>query len=162
MTAGIPIHVDRFLHDGRGPELQRAHWSKDETSLLAVDYFNPNDSYDAAHLKHVRFVKPQVVMVTPEEVIGGDALGDLLVDYSPAAMFDRGRSAWLRSFSQQHLGKCRHYQLLFYDELFDVIAEDVEVMAGGFVGVSRMTTSCSGRGTARTEPRRRTRCWADL
>jgi hypothetical protein len=134
MTAGAPIHADRFLHDGRGPELQRAHWSKDGTSLLAVDYFNPDDPYDAAHLKHVRFLRPQVVMVTPEEVIGADALGDLLVDHSPAAMFDRGQSVWLHSFAQQHLSKCRHFQLLFYDELFDVIAEGVEVVSGGFVG----------------------------
>ena len=39
------------------------------------------------------------------------------------------------TLSPRHtLGKRRHYQLLFYDELFDVIAEGVEVVSGGFVG----------------------------
>jgi hypothetical protein len=132
MTDGVPIHADRFYHDGRGPELQRAHWNKMGTLLLAIDYFNPDDTYDGAHLKHVRFRKPQVVMVTSEEVIN-DGLGDLPSKHRPASMFDRGQSAWLRSFAQQHLGHCHHYQLLFYDELFDVIAEGVEVLQGGFV-----------------------------
>jgi hypothetical protein len=132
MTEGSPIHVDAFLHDGRGPEIQRVHWSELGSTLLAIDYYNPADPYDAAHLRHVRFLKPQVVMVTPEEVIG-DGLGDLPAQHRGAAMFDRGQSTWLRSFQQRHLGKCRHYQLLFYDELFDVIAEGIEVMPGGFV-----------------------------
>ena len=69
-------------------------------------------------------------MVTPEEVIGDGAVA-LLARFRPAAMFDLGRSAWLLSFAQQHLRECRHYQLLFYDDLFDVIAEGVEVAPGG-------------------------------
>lgn len=131
MTVGTPIHVDLFFQESRGPELQRAHWDKTGTTILAIDYYTPDDIHHPAHLKHVRFEKPQVVMITPEEVIG-DSLGDLPSRHRPAAMFDRGQSPWLLSFSQRHLGKCRHYQLLFYDELFDVIAEGVEIRSSAF------------------------------
>ena len=75
-------------------------------------------------------------MITPEEVIGDEVLGELLGQHRPAAMFDRGKSEWLRSFAQEHLGRCQHYQLLFYDQLLDVIAEGVEVGRGGFQGAS--------------------------
>lgn len=132
MTEGTPVQSDQFFHDGRGPALQRAHWSATGATLLAIDYLNPADAGGRSGVKHVRFLKPQVVMITPEEVIG-DALGDLTKRYRPAAMFDRGRSPWLASFAQQHLGRCRHYQLLFYDELVDIIAEGVEVIDGGYI-----------------------------
>ena len=57
---------------------------------------------------------------------------DALVRFRPAALFDLGRSDWLRSFAPQHLARCRHYRLVFYDELFDVICEDVECRDGGY------------------------------
>jgi hypothetical protein len=131
MVIGQPIHGDVFCHDGRGPELHRLHWDREGTYLLAVDYFNPPDRGEPG-LHHVRFTAPQVVMITPEEVIGGETLGDLLSRYRPAAMFDRGKSVWLRSFSQEHLDRCHHYQLVFYDQLLEVVAEGVEVRRGGF------------------------------
>jgi len=73
-------------------------------------------------------------MITPEEVIGQGTLGDLRRRYRPAAMFDCGKSEWLRSFAQKHLERCHHYQLVFYDHLLEVIAEGVEVRRGGFEG----------------------------
>jgi hypothetical protein len=38
----------------------------------AIDYSNPDDA--ANDIKHLRFVAPQVVMITPEEVINYDGL----------------------------------------------------------------------------------------
>jgi len=128
---GRPIHESVFCHDGRGPELHRVHWDRGGTFLRAVDYFNPPDRGEPG-LHHVRFVAPQVAMITPEEVIGDATLGDLLSRYRPAAMFDRGESEWLQPFSQGHLDRCHDYQLLFYDHLVEVIAEGVEVRRGGF------------------------------
>ena len=137
MAIGQPIHQDAFYHDGRGPELHRVHWDRSGTVLRAVDYFNPLGTGQRGGLHHVRFVAPQVVMMTPEEVIGDETLGRLLKDHRPAAMFDRGKSEGLRSFSQKHLDRCHHYQLLFYDQLLEVIAEGVEVRRGGFQDVAR-------------------------
>lgn len=131
-----PIHVASFFYDGRGPELHGVHWDHTGTILRAVDYSNPTGAEEQSGLHHARFVGPQVVMITPEEVIGDEVLGELLGQHRPAAMFDRGKSEWLRSFAQEHLGRCQHYQLLFYDQLLDVIAEGVEVGRGGFQGAS--------------------------
>jgi hypothetical protein len=64
------IYVAEFQHDGRGPELQEVHWKARGTQLVAIDYYNPADDYTAASLKHVRFSALQVVMITPEEVMG--------------------------------------------------------------------------------------------
>lgn len=121
-----PIWVEKFFHEGRGPELQEVHWGPGGAVLRALDYFNPDDVHDSGSLKRVIIHKPQVVMITPEEVINYGPATEALVRYRPAAMFDLGASDWLRGFSQRHLGACRHYQLFFYDELFDVIAEGVE------------------------------------
>lgn len=127
----VAINVNAFYADGRGPELQR-RWRQDGSVLRAIEYFNPDDVYGDDTLKHVRFVGMQVVQITPEEVIDYAELGPRLSASRPAAMFDLGRSAWLRSFSQRHLASCRHFQLMFYDELFDVICEQVTSHSGPF------------------------------
>ena len=62
-------------------------------------------------------------MFTPEEVIGQPGDGGAT---------DLGRSEWLQSFTQRHLGACRHFRLLFYDELLDVICESLEFADGVF------------------------------
>jgi len=127
-----PILTDLFYADGRGPELQRLCWGIRGVQLQAIEYFNPDDVYDDASLKHVRFDGCQVVMITPEEVIEYRELGPRLARMRPAAMFDLGKSDWLRSFSQRHVSSCRHFQLMFYDELFDIICERVSCHRGGF------------------------------
>jgi hypothetical protein len=128
-----PVGVEHFHHEGRGPELRQAHWGNRGGRLLAIDYFNPEAEYTPENLRHVRFINGQVVMITPEEVIAPGTQGDLLVRYRPAAAFECGRDAWLVSFSPRHLARCSHYQLMFYDELFDVICEGLDFLAGGFV-----------------------------
>ncbi|HYJ04488.1 MAG TPA: hypothetical protein VEX43_05100 [Chthoniobacterales bacterium] len=112
------VAADKFHFDGRGPELQRAVWDSRGTILLAVDYADADGT-----LRHVRFHSPQVVMFTAEEVVS---------DPQPGGAFDLGRSPWLQSFQQQHLGRCHHFQLLFYDELLDIICESLEFADGAF------------------------------
>jgi hypothetical protein len=121
-----PIWVEKFFHDGRGPELQGVHWLHNGVVLRALDYFNPGDVHEPGSLRQVIIHRPQVVMITPEEVINYGSATEALAKHTPAAMFDLGASDWLKSFSQRHLEACRHYQLFFYDELFDVIAEGLE------------------------------------
>ena len=128
-----PVHVEMFYADGRGPELQRVHWGGRGQRLVAIEYYNPDDVYEPANLKHVRFGGLQVVRITPEEVIDYAELGSTMNESRPAAMFDLGRTRWLESFSQRHLTRCSHYQLLFYDDLFDVICETVSCHHGAFV-----------------------------
>lgn len=126
-----PIQADEFHHDGRGPELMRVFWSDRGSQIVAIEYYNPEDPYDAEHLRYVRFIKPQVVMCTTEEVIGDLSVAEAMND-GHAAAFDLGKSAWLAGFNQRHLFKCSHYRLMFYDELYDVIAEALEFSRGPF------------------------------
>jgi len=37
---------------------------------------------------------------------------------------------WLASLNQTHLSKCKHYQIMFYDEIYDVICKQVKVGLG--------------------------------
>lgn len=125
-----PINVREFHHDGRGPELLRVHWSASGRVLAAIDYRNPDDS--AGSHRHVEFVAPQVIQITPEEVINYLTASDGYSKYRPAAMLDLGRSAWLDSFNPQHLQRCRHFQLMFYDELIDIVCENVKCIEGRY------------------------------
>jgi hypothetical protein len=125
-----PIHIEEFWHEGRGPELHRVLWNASGSSVRAIEYVNPNWSDADSDLRHVLFVAPQVVQITPDEVIGAEQMGTRYIDYRPAAMFDLGRTAWLESFAQTHLVNCRHIQMLFYDELIDIICESVACGVG--------------------------------
>jgi hypothetical protein len=125
------INVNDFCSDGRGPVLRRVCWGFDGTVLRAIEYLNADDFGDES-LRHVRFAGMQVVQITPEEVIDYTELGPRLARSRPAAMFELGRSPWLESFSQRHLSQCRHFQLMFYDELIDVICEGVTCHTGPF------------------------------
>jgi hypothetical protein len=118
-----PVRRDEFRGDGRGPELDRFVWSADGRTLLGAEYRNA----DSPALRHVRFGGTQVVMVTPEEVIG-----DPCVPVGSSYAADLGRSSWLQSFAPQHLAKCSHYRLLFYDELIDVVCETIEFGPGPY------------------------------
>lgn len=126
-----PIHIEFFYGPGRGPSLKRLCWSERGGKLLAAE-FTPPDYALREDLHHVQFFGTQVAMITPEEVINYGKMNSYLTEHRPAMMFNLGKSEWLKSFSPLHLGKCNHYQLLFYDELLDLIAEGVEVGKGKF------------------------------
>ena len=125
-----PIHIEEFWREGRGPELRRVLWNASGTSVRAIEYFNPDWSDADSDLRHVLLVAPQVVQITPEEVIGAAQMRRRDIAHRRAAMFDLGRSGWLESFAQTHLVNCRHIQMLFYDELIDIICEGVTCGVG--------------------------------
>lgn len=132
MSKAAAVSPDRFSFDGRGPEITHAHWELAGQSLVAIDYTNRGGNGSIAGSFHVTLMRFQVVMITPEEVIGGSQLPDNAAELRPAALYDLGKSEWMKSFFQHHLTKCRHYKLLFYDELFDIICEGVEVHRGSY------------------------------
>jgi hypothetical protein len=132
-----PIHKEDFHHDGRGPGLMQVLWSPKGDYLKAFEYFNPEDPYDEVHVRHVKVVRPQVVMSTPEEVINYSSFQP--GPHDRAAAFDCGRSEWLMSFSPRHLDRCTHFRLMFYDELYDIIAEGLEFRMGRFKETAQQT-----------------------
>jgi len=102
------VQRESFYSDGRGPELVALHWGHNGCVLEAADFLLP-DAANRDDLGHVQFLRPQVVMVTPEEVIDYTRARPYLATNRPAAMFDLGKSDWLKSFAQLHLDKCNHY-----------------------------------------------------
>lgn len=123
---GKPVLIEKFYCEGRGPELTRIHWAYSGRILRAIDYINP----DEAEPKHLFFIGVQVFMITPEEVIDYRNLSNSWHTFRPAGILCFGKSLWLKTFSPQHLEKCSHYQIMFYDELLDIICENIEVREG--------------------------------
>jgi len=123
-------HADSFYHDGRGPALVRVHYDTITGSgIVAADFLNPDDTRD--RLKHLLFVRAQAFQFTPEEEYTNE-----WVDWARtgnAAIIDLGRSAWYRSFTNRHSSDCRHFHIMFYDEVLDIICHAVELKAGGYL-----------------------------
>ena len=119
-----PILETKFYHDGRGPELQKTVWAHRGVILCGFEYFNPDDKYVSANLKHLRLIGLEAFSMSSEEVHGNI----LATGESNAAIYVVEESSWLASLNQAHLSKCRHYQIMFYDEIYDVICE--EIIAG--------------------------------
>ncbi len=71
-------------------------------------------------------------MFTPEEVINYQTLSPIWQQNRKAGIVCLGKSSWLKSFNPYHLDSCAHYQLMFYDELVDVICEGLKIKEGGY------------------------------
>jgi hypothetical protein len=93
---------------GRGPELRRVHLLG-ASKLVALDYLNPDHSSD----------------VRRDEIRWGPSIGE-------AAVVNLGKSAWLGTFSGRHLARCDHYRLMFYDEVLDLICEEISAHEGPY------------------------------
>ena len=92
------------------------------------EYFNPEDEYVDAALKHLRLIKVETFAFAGEEVHG-----DIVhTPGSQAAIHDLGKSRWLRTFNPAHLENCSHFQIRFYDEVFDVVCRGVEAGRGPY------------------------------
>ncbi len=120
------ILESEFHHDGRGPELQRVVWSS--ATPLGFEYYNPEDVYVVENLRHLRLVRVVAFAYAGEEVHGNIVTSA----GTHAAIHDLGRSPWLRSFSPRHLDGCSHYQVMFYDEVFDVICHAIRAGSGPY------------------------------
>lgn len=121
-----PVLESNFYHDGRGPELQKVVWARNGVVLTGFEYFNPDDEYIPDNLKHVILDGVEAYSMSSDEVHGNI----LATGLSKAAIFEIANSEWLASFNQAHLSDCKHYQIMFYDEIYDVICRQIKVGAG--------------------------------
>ncbi|NIT60696.1 MAG: hypothetical protein GWN00_32180, partial [Aliifodinibius sp.] len=120
-----PILRNEFYHDGRGPELIKVHYSANGSSIIVLDYYNPDVAYNEKYLRHLKFIKPQVFMFTPEEVQNYSARGNDWGNYDNTEILCLEKSDWLTSFKERHLQNCKHYRVMFYDEFLDIICEGI-------------------------------------
>ena len=120
----VALLENEFHHDGRGPELQCVVWVHNGVILKGFEYYNPEDVYEEENIKHLELVGLEAYSMAGEEVHGNIlAAGD-----SKAAIFKIVKSPWLKQFNPLHLEECDHYQIMFYDQIYDVICK--EIMAG--------------------------------
>lgn len=116
-----PVLEKDFYHDGRGPELQNVVWKNTGVIPIGFEYFNPDDGYEEENLKHIILSGVQAYSMATEEVHGNIlASGD-----SDAAILEVINSDWLNSLLSIHLEKCKHYQIMFYDEIYDIVCESI-------------------------------------
>lgn len=128
MMKVVPVLIEDFYHDGRGPELLRVCWKYDGKILAGFEYYNPDDVYDERHLKHLILEKVEAFAMASEEVHGNI----LATGETKAAIFKVVESEWKRSFQQHHLIDYEHYQIIFYDEIYDVICKSILAGKGPF------------------------------
>ena len=119
-----PVLENGFYHEGRGPELQKVYWANGGSTLVGFSYYNPDDVYDNENLKHLRLEKVEAFMMAGEEVHPEI----LYSGKSKAAIVKVNDSKWLRQFKSPHVSDCSHFQVSFYDEIFDIICK--EIVAG--------------------------------
>lgn len=116
-----PILEKNFYHDGRGPALQRVVFSDDGRTLVGFEYFNPDDTYEAEYLKHLRLIDVEAYSMAGEEVHG-----DIIASSeNKAAIWMIEDSTWLPLLQKRYLAGCSHYQIMFYDEIFDVVCKEI-------------------------------------
>ena len=117
----IPLLENQFYHDGRGPELQETIWSDRGIILHGFEYFNPDDAYEIENLRHLQLIGVQVYSMAYEEV-HAEAIPSSNLN---AGVFEILNSKWLKSFNPDHLSNCRHFQVVFYDEIYNIICEKI-------------------------------------
>ena len=70
---------------------QRVIWVNDGKDLRGFEYFNPDDEYNEANIKHLILEQVEVVSVAGEEVHGGI----LATGNSKSAIFKVINSIWI-------------------------------------------------------------------
>lgn len=130
-----PITTPHFGYDGRGPSLTR--WIQDRECVLpGTDKGRaplPGGITGAEHTEGwVFFQGLQVVQTVPEEV-HSYWFFELLPDGTKhTGAYEVTDSTWKASFSQRHLADQRHFILVFYDDLVEVLCRELVFGAGEF------------------------------
>ena len=118
----IPVLESDFYHDGRGPELERIVFANNGRRLVGFEYINP----DEEGLRHLKVGGLEAYAVATDEVHG-----NVVITSSKAAIHNLGKSSWLRSHDPRHLERCSHFQVVFYDEVFDLLCHELSAGDGG-------------------------------
>ena len=137
----VPYSTDHFGFDGRGPEIHRfirdcdtlkegafPERRKPPGKIIGVEYF----WFKRPELQWVIFRKMQVIQIVPEEVCSYWFVPYVQEGTKGNGIYMVKDSAWLQSFSQRHLGSCNHYIFQFYDDIIEIIAEDLTFGKGPF------------------------------
>ena len=130
-----PIRTPHFGYDGRGPELVR--WIHDrELVLPGSDQGRaplPGGITGAQHTEGwIIFQGLQVVQTAPEEVHSYWFFELLAENAKHTGAYRVTDSTWKASFHQRHLANQRHFILVFYDHLVELLCRELVFGAGEF------------------------------
>jgi hypothetical protein len=116
----------RFHKNRRGPELQRVVWAYDGKILQGFEYYNPEDSYSEECIKHLELIGVEAYSMAVEEVHG-----NILVNGESKASINKiENSPWLKQYNPACIEGCCHYQIRFFDEVYDVICKEIKAGDG--------------------------------
>lgn len=118
----VPVYERDFYHDGRGPTLEKVIWEHNGIILKGFQFRNPDNDI----LKHLLIEKIEAFSFAGEEV-HGNILANI---HSKAAIFKIENSNWMKNFNQRHISDCDHFQIMFYDEIYDVICQNISFGLG--------------------------------
>ncbi|MEN8133184.1 MAG: hypothetical protein ABFS45_23995 [Pseudomonadota bacterium] len=116
----------KFHYDGRGPELQRVVWAYDGKILQGFEYYNPEDAYEEESIKCLELVGVEAYSMAVEEVHNHT----LATGESKASIFKIESSPWMKQYDPECIEGCSHYQIIFYDEVYDVICKEIKAGYG--------------------------------
>lgn len=116
----------RFHNNGHGPELQRAVWAYDGKILQGFEYYNPEDPYTEESIKHLELIGVEAYSMAVEEVHGNIQVNG----ESRASIVKIENSSWLKQYNPACIDGCCHYQIIFYDEVYDVICREIKAGDG--------------------------------
>jgi hypothetical protein len=151
----VPVTTDHFAWDGRGPVLSRWLYHSDELfpgtfwdhaadGICGAEFGIPPDvpptdgtsivivPREANSTAWVIFHGLQVSQFVPDEVHTGWQFGFLAEDAPRTGVWEVLESEWLKSFSPRHLQHHRHFVLVFYDDVVEVIARELIFGRGEF------------------------------
>ena len=116
----------RFHNNGHGPELQRVVWAYDGKILQGFEYYNPEDPYTEESIKHLELIGVEAYSMAVEEVHGNIQVNR----ESRASIVKIENSSWLKQYNPACIDRCCHYQIIFYDEVYDVICREIKAGDG--------------------------------
>jgi hypothetical protein len=111
-----------FQYDGKGPELDRVIRSHGGVILKGFEYYNPGKASKEDNIKHLKLIGVEAFSMAIEDVHGNI----LANESSPAAIFKVEDSAWAQQFDFTNLDNCNHYQIVFYNEIYDVLCTEIK------------------------------------
>jgi hypothetical protein len=133
----IPFPTEHFGYDGRGPSLDRFLHDRERIAPgTFTDRARPPGNitgaeYDAG-FAWVIFDGLQVIQVVPEEVHSYWFFGEAFLRVPLSGVFEVLESEWMESFKPRHLSGHRHFILVFYDQLVEVICQRLVFGRGRF------------------------------
>ena len=116
----------KFHHDGRGPELRRVVWAYDGKILQGFEYHNPEDVYAEGSIKHLELDGVESYSMAVVEV----RCQTMATGESKAAIYKIEGSPWMKQYDPECIKGCSHNQVIFYDEVYDVICKAVKAGYG--------------------------------